>query len=144
MQYVFLLFFICLLLYDLRKGILIYAPFKLFFLTTIKFEFITFDVLVSIVAFFVYIFKYQHILVKRGNPWIYALITGIIFSIIAGFIPKWNGGNFWMIFTVYLYAVIFLIALIQKSILNSHYLVLCFAIIMCKWRYRIYTWGKLS
>jgi len=133
MIYVLFIIFFSILTYDLRKGILLYAPFKLFFLSGIKlFESFSFDVVISILAVSMYFIKnYEH-LRKTKTPWIYAILIVIIISIINGIFPEKNGYVLWSIFTVYMYAVIYFDSMNSKDNLKiAVYSIILFALIMC-------------
>ena len=101
MQYVFFIIFLCILVHDVRKGVLIYAPFKLFFLSGIKLlGSFSFDAVISIVAVSIYIIKYHEHLKIKKIPWTQAIIAGIVFSIINGLFPELTGGVICSSFTV--------------------------------------------
>lgn len=133
MQYIFFIFFLVILLHDIRKGVLIYAPFKLFFLSGIKlFNPFSFDAVISIVAVFLYFTKYYNHLKIKKIPWKHAILAGIVFSIVNGFFPDLSGGVLWSIFTVYLYAVIYFDSISSKDNLKiAVYSIILFALVMC-------------
>lgn len=133
MLYVLFIIFFALLAYDIRKGILIYAPFKLFFLPSIKlFGPFPFDVICSIVAVILYYARYHGHLKRRKIPWEYAIITGVVFAIVNGCVPEFNGGVLWSVFTLFLYAVIYFDSINSKNNLNfAIYSIIAFGLIMC-------------
>lgn len=111
----FLLFFI-ILLYDVKKGIIIYAPFKLFFIRGyILYGNIGFDLIVSIVAFILYLCTYG-INRKMKVPWLIGLLVGLIAYIANSLYPLFHP----MIalidtFCVYLYSIIYFASIQTKE-----------------------------
>lgn len=54
---VFFIIIILLLLYDFKKGVLIYAPLKLFFNMNVRFGAFTFDLAVSLIILLLFLFQ---------------------------------------------------------------------------------------
>lgn len=129
----FFIIFLCILVHDVRKGVLIYAPFKLFFLSGIKLLGpYSFDAAISILAVSIYFIKYYGHLKIKKMPWTQAIITGIVFSIINGLFPELTGGVLWSSFTVFMYAVIYFDSINTKDNLKiAVYSIILFTIIMC-------------
>lgn len=133
MQYIFFIIFLVILLHDIKKGVLIYAPFKLFFLSGIKlFNPFSFDAVISIVAVFLYFTKYYNHLKIKKIPWKHAILAGIVFSIVNGVFPELSSGLMWSIFTIFMYAVIYFDSIDSKDNLKvAVYSIILFALIMC-------------
>lgn len=108
--------FVSILLYDVRKGIIIYAPFKLFFIPGyILTGKIQFDVAFSIVAFIAYFVAYG--IDKRMKvPWLIGLFVGMIAFVCNSLYPSFHP----LIalsdtFSVYLYAIIYFASIQTKK-----------------------------
>lgn len=133
MQYIFFIIFLSLLAFDLRKGIIIYAPFKLFFLLGIKIiGSVSFDACFSIIAVFSYIATYHAHLRNCKIPWRRGLLIGIVLSVVNGVLPELNGPVIWRVFTIFLYTVIFYDSINSRSNFKlAIYCIILFVLLIC-------------
>ena len=119
MQYLFLLVFLCFLLKDFRKGVVIYAPFKFFFYEGFKLGPTSFDIALSTVVCAIFFINKRKLIIEnfpwKKSFWI-LLISGVIFS----FYPSFSIGEFLrQVFCIYGYGFVFFHSLSDKSITNT-------------------------
>ncbi len=115
MNIVLFCLFVSILFYDVRKGIIIYAPFKLFFIPGyILIGKTEFDVAFSIIAFVAYLGVYG--LDKRMKvPWLIGLLVGMIAYICNSLYPLFHPLiALHETFSVYLYAIIYFASIQTK------------------------------
>lgn len=119
MQYLFLLIFLYFLLKDFRKGVVIYAPFKLFFYEGFKLGPTSFDIVLSIIVCVIFIVKKRKIITEKF-PWkksfLILLLSGIVFS----FYPSSYIGEFLrQVFCIYGYGFVFFCSLSDENIISA-------------------------
>lgn len=123
---------VVILLYDLKKGVLLYAPWKLFFNLNVRVGPATFDLWTTIVILLIFLFRINEFDLKKFPLWKAFLIYGIGYS--AGCIYPEFAPNFVprIVISVLAFSVVYFFSL--SSIKNIKWALLSFAIfavVMC-------------
>ena len=130
--YLFFFMILAVLLFDFKKGVLMYAPMKLFFNINVRFGAFTFDFLVSLIIFLLFVKdwnKYKKTAFPLKKAFLIYGIGYAITCIIPDFAPNYIPR---IILIVLLFSYVYYFCL--DSITNIKFAIACyslFAIVMC-------------
>lgn len=120
MQYLLFVIFVLFLIYDFKKGVVVYAPFKFFFYEGFQLGFVSFDIAFSVLVNLLFIIRYRRLSKNVIFPWkrsfVILFFSGIIFS----FYPSFSVGELLRhILCIYGYGYILFCVLDNRGIIKT-------------------------